>query len=165
MTTRTFRQLGQGYGSNPCQITATLDGVTVYTGAVTTVDQPLPVLPDTSLVISNILYTFTRDAHFAGTIPMTIAVAGSPLVLCDTLANFFLPVADQGDVWNSPHVVMTDAEEPNSDPLTDVMIDGVAQPHQFETEYKGQWWWIIPAGSTFSATINVRSSYDVPIVP
>jgi hypothetical protein len=165
MTTRTFRQLGQGYGSTTCQISATVGGVVVHTGAVTTVDQPLPALPDTSLVINNILYTFTRDAHFAGTIPMSITVSGSPLLLAQTQANFFLPVANQSDVWSSPHVVDLGENEVNSDPLTDVTIDGVVQPHQFEVDYKGQWVWIIPAGSTFSATINVRSSYDVPVVP
>ena len=44
------------------------------------------------------------------------------------------------------------------DPLTDVTIDGISMHIGHERhELRGQLYWIIPAGSTLTATLNVHA--------
>jgi len=88
MANRTVQLLGQGYGANPAQITVTANGTTVFSGAVTTVDQPLPSLPNTELNVSNILCSFEIDLAFSGQIPMTCAVSAGPVLFANTQANY-----------------------------------------------------------------------------
>jgi len=88
MTMRTIQILGQGYGSSPAQITVTSNGTTVFSGAVNTVDQPLPVLPNLAVDLSNILCTFEIDQAFTGQIPMTCAVSSGTVIFAQIYANY-----------------------------------------------------------------------------
>ena len=71
MATRTIQLLGQGYGATPAQITVTANGNTVYSGPVNTVNEPVPLLPNTQLSLQNILCTVEIDQAFVGQMPMT----------------------------------------------------------------------------------------------
>ena len=88
MTMRTVQILGQGYGSSPAQITVTTNGTTVFSGAVNTVDQPLPVLPNLAVNLSNILCTFEIDQSFVGQIPMTCTVSTGSVIFALINANY-----------------------------------------------------------------------------
>ena len=157
MTTRTFKQFGQAYGTDTCEITVVVDGSTVYSGPVHTVDEPLPMVPNPDFEVDNVLYTFTKDTSFAGVSKLSISVSNSALLLCNMLANYPTDVPAQANVWNS----CNDTEIGGliySDCLSNEIIDGVPQVHYLDPVLTGQWWWTIPADSTFTADINIQSS-------
>jgi hypothetical protein len=153
MTNRTFQQYAQGYGSIPCQVVCQINGNTVFSGSVTTVDHPLPTLPDLAVTIDNVAWTWQEDVEFTGSKSITVSVSGSPLVLATTLAdNPYSNVQSFGGFYSIEvgNVVY-------SDPLTDETIDGVPQSGPYNPDLPGQWWWMIPAGSTFAAIMHVTA--------
>lgn len=159
MTTRTFKQLGQSYGSTPAIITATINGTVVFSGEITSIDIPLPILPDLS-VIGTELFTWTNTVDFSGTQPFSISVANSPLLLTDTRADYC--VANNVSQFQSFYSYIQDGIN-ISDPFSNTAIDGVAvQRGPDSTNLLGQWYWIIPAGSTFTATLNVNAGVEPP---
>ena len=158
MTTRTFKQLGQAYGSTPAVITATIDGAVVFSGEIPTTDTPIPPMPDTSVGASE-LYTWTNTVDFSGTQSISISVANSPLLLTNTMADYCgNVVADFGSfnsyIFDGVYI---------SDPFSNVFIDGVSKSRGPDNNpLAGQWHWIIPAGSTWSATMTVKAGWTPP---
>jgi len=89
MANRTIQILGQGYGTDPAQITVTLNGNTVFSGTIATVDQPLPALPMLlPATLDEVLCTFEIDLAFAGQIPMTCTVNSGTTIFAGILANY-----------------------------------------------------------------------------
>jgi hypothetical protein len=162
MTTRNFKQCGQAYGATPASITATIDGTVVYTGSVPTIDQPVPVRPDPAANIATPeIFTWTNTVDFRGSQSYSIAVTGSPLLLGDTSADH---CANDVAQFNSFNNYLIDGVL-ISDPFTNVAIDGVAmQRGPDNTTFSGQWQWLIPAGSTFTAVMNINSPSAVPYI-
>jgi hypothetical protein len=159
MTIRNFTQCGQAYGSTTASITATVDGTVVFSGPVSTLDQPVPVRPDPEAnVITSEIFTWTNTVDFAGTQSYSIAVTGSPLLLGFTGADHVVAnnVAEFLNFYSFETYGVT-----VSDPLSNVAIDGVAYQRGFDnSELQGQWQWLIPAGSTFTATLNVNAGVE-----
>ena len=175
MTTRTFKQFGQAYGSIPTTIVATIDGVQVFSGSVNTVDEPIPTGPVPNL--NSELFTWTNTVDFAGTQSFSISVMGSPLLLSDTTANYpFLPGINGNNVSNSAitdsvahftyfYTSNIDGIE-RADPFTNVTIGGVSRERETNnSELTGQWHWLIPVGSTFNATLNVAAGTELTADP
>jgi hypothetical protein len=178
MTTRTFKQYGQAYGSVPASITATIDGVQVFSGPVYTVDEPLPT--DSTLIVGSTLFNWTNTVDFAGTQSFSISVTGSPLRLTTTVANYryIFPYPPTFELpADSGNFVVPDADSlindyaffyianidgiQIEDPFTNVVIDGVPrQRGPNNADLPGQWQWIIPAGSTFTATLNITAGSE-----
>ena len=160
MTTRTFKQFGQAYGATPAVITATIGGTVVFSGEVATVDAPWPSLPNVEITGTE-LYTWTNTVEFAGTQSFSLSVANSPLLLADTLADY---IANNSAQFGSFYSYQ-DSGTTISDPFSNVAIDGVIMQKSPEySELLGQWYWQIPAGSTFTATLNI-SAGNVPTSP
>ena len=158
MTTRNFIQCGQAYGSTPASITATIDGTVVFSGTISTFDTPVPTLPDLSVVAIPTIFTWTNTVAFAGTQSYSIAVTGSPLLLGLTQADHC--VANNAAEFGTIYVYDDDGVSV-LDPLTDVAIDGVSYARGPDNEaLSGQWSWQIPAGSTFTATLNVNAGVE-----
>lgn len=88
MANRTVQILGQGYGSNPAEITVTSNGNTVFSGTVNTLNQPLPELPDPSVQLTNVLCSFEIDAEFTGQIPMSCTVSSGTVMFADIQTNY-----------------------------------------------------------------------------
>lgn len=153
MLQRTFRQYAQGFGSAPVQAVVTIDDVTVFSGTVNTLNQPAPPMSDSGTTLDNLAWSWQGDAAYQGTRAITVAVTGSTLVLGQTLANS--PYNDDGALWGQVW-----SQEINGvryfDPFTDVRIDGIAQSTNFTAAQVGQRWWRIPAGSTWTATMNIK---------
>ena len=158
MTTRNFIQCGQAYGSTTASITATIDGTVVFSGPVSTVNTPVPTRPDVSTDTVPTIFTWTNTVAFAGTQSYSIAATGSPLLL---------------DFTGADHCVANNVAEFLSfytyaiggvtvpDPFTNVAIDGVAmQRGPDNSTLSGQWQWLIPAGSTLTATLNVNAGVE-----
>jgi len=159
MTIRNFKQGGQAYGAIPASITATVGGTVVFSGPVSTLDQPLPVLPDLATYVTPpTLFTWTNAVDFAGTQSYSIAVTGSPLLLGPIEGDhvFANNAAEFGFVYTYDIDGITVA-----DPLTNVAIDDVALTRGPDNaELPGQWEWLIPAGSTLTATLNVTAGVE-----
>jgi hypothetical protein len=156
MTVRLFRQHAQGYGSQPTNVTVKIDGVDIYSGSVSTINTPVPCLPDSDVKINNVAWGWDDTAEFAGTRELSISVSGSPLLLAETLANN--PHA--GNIQPEMEWLAFYCKDINGvkyfDPLSNQAIDGVAQRTAAQgVGNTGQQWWIIDAGSTFTATVNV----------
>ena len=153
MTTRTFKQTGQAYGSTPATITATINGTVVFSGPISTLNTPVPDRPST--VSSSDIFTWTNTVDYAGTQSYSISVTGSQLLLTDTLADYC--IANESSVFSSFYNANIGSVIV-SDPLTNVDINGASIQRDPElTNLSGQWYWLIPAGSTFTATLNVSA--------
>lgn len=101
MANRTLQFYGYAYGNVPVQLTAQINGETVFSGPVSTQDQPLPMVAPEG-TSAPVLFTVENSAlfptEFSGSLPMTLSVAtGEGVVLsevkCNYMANLeFTPV-------------------------------------------------------------------------
>jgi hypothetical protein len=210
MTIRTVKIQGLAYGTVPAEITVTANGNTVFSGAVSTLDQPPPTLPDYSLPDTVTLFTFEIDQTFVGQIPMTCEVTQGLVIFGEILANYsaisnpvytpeqiavlknpattiqeqvaiFTPLANpplsQADIDTllDPNVALATYNEilaahnlspelssgadgytkiDDTDPRSNVQINGVAQTPDY-TDLPGAWWWPISSGSTLAYNLDV----------
>lgn len=151
MTIRTFRQHAQGFGTVPAQVVYQIDGTTIFSGSVATVDQPVPTMPNLQSPIDNVAWSWQNDVGFSGTKSISVSVSNSPILLADTQANNpYVDVNTYAPFYNVEIDGVT-----YSDPFTDAAINGVPQTMPYLKDLAGQWWWLVPAGSTFTATLNV----------
>lgn len=99
MANRTIQIRGKGYGNTPAQVTATVNGNVVFSGNVTTVDEPVPQLPNLEIPSSDtVLFTFDVDLNFVGNLAMTCNVSSSTVIFEEVYANYelmFNPVYSQ----------------------------------------------------------------------
>ena len=174
MTIRTFKQMGQAFGVGTVTLTTKIDGNIVFNGIITPLDEPFPIFPDSNTLFNSELFTWTEDSAFAGERNLEIAVSGGTLLLTDTLANF----APANLITNPPSIITSDdthfysfyAFEENgttvTDPFTNIEIDGAPKstshtvaPGQigWHAPLPGQWYWKIPSGSVFTATVNIQA--------
>lgn len=90
MANKTIKFLGYGFSSSPAEVTATADGNVIHTGAVPTLNQPAPSLPDLSISSEPAdLFTFDVDQSFVGTIPMTCTVTSGTVVFTVVQVNYY----------------------------------------------------------------------------
>lgn len=159
MKTRTFKQQGQGYGSAPAYVTATIDGSEVFAGTVSTVNQPVPVVFNPTETYGVDLFSWTHsNVYYSGSQSVTITVQNAPLLLTDTLADYCGNISsDFGCPYN-----FALGSNFISDPLSNVKINGSSYTRQ--PTPTGQWYWTIPAGGTLTATLNIQSG-TVPPAP
>ena len=168
MTTRTFKQQGQAYGSSPASIVATINGTVVYSGTVNTIDEPIPTFPNLDINPNAELFTWEQDVTSSDSSTLELTVTGAPLLLTQSLANY----TGKANVDNPGTTISSGPTEflsfyntsignvVYSDPFSNVEIDGV--PQERDNSMTGQWYWLIPVGSTFTAVINTLAGVDVP---
>jgi hypothetical protein len=60
----------------------------VFSGPVSTVDQPLPILPNPATKLTEILCTLEIDQAFTGQIPMTCTVSSGTVIFAEIYANY-----------------------------------------------------------------------------
>jgi hypothetical protein len=161
MTTRTFKQFGQAYGNTPASIAVLINGVNVFSGAVPTENSALPEPPYTGIAGTE-LFTWTNTVDFAGAQSFSISVENAPLLLLRTVADYVYPQPNELPEFNGFYTYQIDGVTV-ADPLSNVAIDGV--PVQRATDnsgLSGQWNWLIPAGSTLTAILNVTAGVEPP---
>ena len=157
MTTRTFKQFGQAYGNVPATIVVNINGSEIFSGAVPTENTVFPSFPNPEITVAE-LFTWTNTVDFAGTQSFSISVQNSPLLLAYTQTDYVM-----SNNVSAFSVVNTydDGGVTVSDPFTNVAIDGVAmQRGPDNNPLSGQWFHIIPAGSTFTATLNIKAGVE-----
>jgi len=175
MTTRTFKQMGQGYGSSNATITAKINGATVFSGIVPTANQRLPGSPSGTDDTYPTLFTWTNDVDFEGTQTMEITVTAATVLLTEINANYMRVVKIEGKIENpSSNWVPTNYESTGpdtygiifnekvdgfiyTDPTTNVVIDGVPKIVTRDPSLSGQRHWTINPGSTFICQLNVQA--------
>ena len=158
---RTFRQLGQGYGSNPVTITALVGGLQVFSGAVPTVDNipPGEVRPEPP---EQECFRWSQDDDGLGNVTIQVTNTGSgTFQLCQTQA---LENESEPDSWGMVFAqIVPDASGDAilGDPFSNITIDGIPQNRSTSTDAFGQWTWNIPAGATFIGTLTVNIAGNV----
>jgi hypothetical protein len=154
MTTRTVKMFGLAYGSTPAEINVTLDGVSVYAGTVTTIDSPVPAMPNPELSNTTVEFcNFEIPTDFEGIKPMTCVVLSGTVLFAQITANYCA-------IANTDPVIGTGPDEFNNvdgvgDVRSNVFIDGVLQPVNHTEELSGTWWFKIPTGSVLTYDLNV----------
>jgi len=175
MTTRTFKQMGQGYGSSNATITAKINGATVFSGIVPTANQRLPSSPSGTDDTYPTLFTWTNDVDFEGTQTMEITVTGATVLLAEIKANYMRVAKIEGKIENpDSNWVPTNYESKGpdtygfifnekvdgfiyTDPVTNVVIDGVPINVTRDPSLFGQLHRTINPGSTFICQLNVQA--------
>ena len=157
MTNRTVKLLGYGFGATPAEITVTLDGTTVYSGAVDTVDQPVPELPNLDLMPDQIeLCSFELPNSFSGQKAMTCEVNSGTVIFSEiyaTYARITNPVFSNADL----DVIF-------SDTATNQQKYDVIAPHavpSFTTEEESQ---IVSLGLNDSTVQPVLATHGVSVI-
>lgn len=165
MTDRTIQFCGYGYGDVPVQINAHINGNTVFSGAVPTLDQPMPD-PSINMASAPVLFTVNSTlfpTEFSGSYPMTISVAtGYGIVLGRTLSNYMLLVNETANViipgnatgFLNCYTGTPTNSEGTPDSRSSVTIDAVAQVPPLEASL-GEWTWLVAQGSTLACNFNV----------
>jgi hypothetical protein len=154
MTTRTIKMLGLAYGSSPAEIAVTLDGASVYTGTVATIDSFAPSLPNLEVASSTVEFcTFEIPMDFEGIKPMTCEVISGTVIFAQIDANYCV-------IANTNPVIGTGPDkfgrvDGSGDARSNVSIDGVSQPINHTESLGGDWWFIVPAGSTMTYDLDV----------
>jgi hypothetical protein len=163
MTTRTFRQLGIAFGAAPATIIAKINDVIVYQGPVTTLNEPVPALPNPGYTVDNVLFTWTNDVTYEGPVKVEIQVdADSDILVAEIDANYTpIPNPAYVDANTTPTVSTVMSSGPDgfidlpASQIGDVYVQGELQTID-HTNLPGQWWWelTIPDDIVINATIT-----------
>lgn len=152
MTTRTFRQQGQGYGRSDTRIIVRLDDNEIFAGNIPTLNQFMPT-GDTAIDMP-VIFTWDQPAEFRGTRQIAISVHNGNLLLGETTANNVDPAGPDQFVKFCHRYV--GKFQWTSDPFTHIMIDDRSVDVQDRADLSGQWRWKIYSGQTFTATLNIN---------
>jgi hypothetical protein len=156
MTTRTVKMFGLAYGSSPAEIAVTLDGVSVYTGTVTTADTPVPFLPNLEIANTTVEFcNFEIPMDTNGIIPMTCTVLSGAVIFAQINANYCV-------IANTDPVIGTGPDGFNNidgagDARSNVYINSIPQSINHTEELSGSWWFTVPAGSTLTYDLDVQA--------
>ena len=156
MTTRTFKQYGIAFGEQPIEIVAKIDNTVVYQGPVTTLNQPVPYLPDLDFQVDNELFSWTSDVSVTGEKIIEIQVTGQALLVVAELKANWSRMSNV-NVSSGPNNFVGF----NSSQFGNAYINGIGmQPNT--TDYDslgGQWWWPIPPNGNLIQHVNIPVGY------
>lgn len=174
MTTRTFKQRGLGYGSEPVNIVAKINGTVAYEGPVTTVDS-LP--PATAEPVEHCapLFAWSGAVDFDGEVEVEVTVtSGGMLVIAETVANYSRVVSKINDEQSAisscgsdeyiPYFSEVKNSRVYSDPYTSPKIDEIPVDRNrsiiMDDYLSGQWYYYVPNGSTFTGTLKIQPGIE-----
>jgi hypothetical protein len=156
MTNRTVKMLGWAAGAGIVQpeITAVLDGETVFSGSVDAVEM---TKENQDYEHAPTIFTFEVPMEFKGTKHMVISVAKSAVRFGQIVANY-AEVEMGSIVYSTGPDIFLDVSEYNGDYVRDprgeeVTINGEKQQPDRKIG-KGTWHWTVTPGSTFEHTIT-----------
>jgi hypothetical protein len=168
MVNRTIQFFGYAYGDVPVQLSAQINGQTVFSGAVETVNQTIPsgqIDMSAAPVLFSVENSPLFPVEFSGSYPMTVTVeTGYGVALNQTFANYMLgfdPVANVSIAGNATGFLdcfVGTNSEGNNDSRSGVTIDGVVAPRIYTPDPalgKGEWTWVVNQGSVISYNFNV----------
>lgn len=123
MTNRTLQFYGKGYGATPVGITATIDGSTVFSGEIPTVNESIGTIASAGQVL---LFTTELPITEIGQKSMIVEVTGGQVVLTQILTNYpLIP----NPVFSAEQFAVITAHTPRSPRDTGLAIEiAVANP-------------------------------------
>jgi hypothetical protein len=165
MTTRTFKQLGQAYGSQTASITAKINNVVVYQGEVTTLNESFPALPNLEITVNNELFTWTADVDFSGSQTMEISIDGNASLLVTELNANYTPIQNTGNVGNVGNII---SSGPNGyvgfayGQFGNTYIDSNLVPSSSidHDTLSGPWWFTVPPSGTFIENYTIEPGLE-----
>lgn len=172
MANRTLKIYGQGYGSTPVSLEITLDGTTVFSGAIDTVDEAWQPTPDLNANTAPVIVTIADSAlvptEFSGSLPMTVTVTGgSAVYLGDIYCNYSVgtsaddPTEGNATGFHDCYFGTPTNSESTPDCRSSVEINGVVQVPPLDPS-QGTWWWMLPTGSTMTCNFNISHGIIKP---
>jgi hypothetical protein len=181
---RTFQFYGIGYGNTPVTVTAHVNSTEIFSGEITTIDQPInPVpYPTPEIASTTVLFSLADSAllntDFSGSLPMTVVVTGGEGALFGEIkSNYYIGNVNTGagnvNNFRQGYFGEPTNSEGSPDPRSSVAIDGAQQVPPLEKSI-GCWVWLIPTGSTMTYNWNIgvgqvsnvignSSSYTAPV--
>ena len=159
---RTFQFYGLGYGSSNVSITASVNSTQLYSGPVSTVDQPVepqPTPPESDQVILfEIPNSTTLNTDFAGSLPMRVeATGGSGVVFGVIYSNYYQGSGNTAGTATDFAFNYTGTptnSEGTQDPRSSVYINGVQQVPPQPTSL-GCWNWFLNPGDVLTCNWNI----------
>jgi hypothetical protein len=153
MTNRTVKVLG--WGASTAEITAILDGVTVFSGSVGLIEM---TENNDTFDTAPTLFTFEIPMDFHGTKHMIITVKNSAVRFGQIVANY--AETDMGVITYSTgpdeYIDVADDSVDIKDPRTNVTIDGIK--HEADRLLgKGTWHWTVEPGSILEHDFTVSA--------
>jgi hypothetical protein len=163
MTTRTFRQLGIGFGEQPANITAKINNVVVYQGPVTTLNEEFPVLPNFAFKITNVLFSWTEDITYAGPAVVEIQVdENSDLIVAEIDANYnpipnpaFVNETETPGVANIISSGVDGFLDLQTSQIGDIYVDGTLHTVDYTPPQSGQHWWELTVADTIELNTTI----------
>lgn len=173
MANRTVQIIGQGFGSTPASVTATFNGSQVFSGSVSTINQPVPSMPiDPSLVNSGtVLFTFEIPMNLSGNVPMTVNVDGSMVFFAQIYANYAnvanISAGNLNGFVSSGANSFVNIYNPYPAPVnfecrSNVTLNGqsmVITPEERGT-LDGPWWWQVTPGSALTCDVEITAGLE-----
>lgn len=174
MTNRTVQVQGFAYGANPGEITAIFGGNTVFSGTITTIDAPLPSLPDASLDSAvTELFSFEIPMNLGGQTPMSLSISNAQVLLGPIVANYANRANTQSQPFTYYSSGPTEFRNVYYPPLNvqpresneyklNVQINGVPQtisPEQ-QGNLTGSWWWTLNHGDTMTFDLLINPGLE-----
>jgi hypothetical protein len=164
MTNRTIQILGQAFGATPATVIATLDGNTVFSGTVPTINEPVWQLPNADDIPLTVpLFEFEIPMDFVGNIPMTCEVVDQTVIFAQIKVNYTAVTITPPDPdTNQGANIVTSGETGflqigNPDPRYDVLING--EPIVVDRgPLTGTWWWTVESPGIMSYSLNIASA-------
>jgi len=170
MTNRTIKFFGYAYGDAPVQLSAQINGQTVFSGAVETVNQTIPS-GQIDMSAAPVLFSLENSplfpVEFSGSYPMTVTVeTGYGVALNQVRSNYMRGFDKAGNVAIAGNATgfleCFSIENINDvgDSRSNVTIDGIAVPRNYipdgtGRDGKGEWTWVVNQGSVIGYDLNV----------
>lgn len=159
MTDRTFRQHALGFGGNTASVLVQIDNAVIFNGAITTVDQPVPLLPNEEYMLDNIAWTWQADANAQGVFSYVITVNSGTLLLADTQCNN--PLADP-TLYGRPDPVNIGEEIYLYPYISAAYRNDQQLPLNPAPWRQGQYWFPITQGDVLVLNLNLIPSSPPP---
>lgn len=160
MVTRTIKILGWGVGSQQSELTATLDGETVFSGIVPLVEM---TSENDRIETAPTLFSFEVPMDFAGTARMKIVKDQATIRFANIVANYTLLVHAGVNIESGPFEFLDVAPLDDNgvrDPRANVVINGRLQTPPRNDQLYGTWHWIIGPTDTFEHDLVITPSYE-----
>jgi len=102
---RTLQFLGYAYGNAPVSLTAQINGTTVFSGEVSTINTEIPAPPNdlsNATALFSVVDSSLFPTDFSGSYPMTLTVTGGyGIVVGDVLSNYMSNTVSSAQLDNS----------------------------------------------------------------
>jgi hypothetical protein len=160
MANRTIQFCGYAYGNVPVQLNAHINGQTVFSGTVATLNENIPLLAgdwSTAPVLFSIPESALFPTSFSGSYPMTVSVAtGYGIILAYVNSNYMLNASNQVEFSGSISGTTLNVSSVTSGEISigQTIYDNVITAGTTIVSGLGSTWQINNSQTTSEATIN-----------